>query len=155
MAGMAGYTLTACDVSPSAIEEAKNLTSSEMLGSGPGQIEYVAYDALAMPAPKQRIDFFFDATVYCSLRHKYLASLYEVWARIFTPGHTLVNIQCWSLELVNSGVGRAHRDMEADFEPYFDILHSEECNKNQGGKGWCFFMKMKPLKTRIRFPRHA
>jgi len=38
--------------------------------------------------------------------------------------------------------------MESDFEPLFDILHSEECEKNQGGPGWCFYMKLKPLETR-------
>merc|ERR1719235_1938062 len=114
--------MTSVDVSPSAIEEAKSLTDPEMLGSGAGQIEFVAYDAMALPAPKDRVDFFFDATVYCGLRHTYLARDYEVWSRMFTPGHTLVNIQCWASESTHpNGIARARRDMEADFEPIFDI----------------------------------
>merc|ERR1719379_1042969 len=98
---------------------------------------------MALPAPKQRIDFFFDATVYCGLRFKYLARDYEMWSRILTPGHTLVHMQCWNFEEGGHTVPNTHRDMEADFEPLFDILHSEECEKNQGGPGWCFYMKLK------------
>merc|ERR1711953_495613 len=82
---------------------------------------------------------------------------YEVWSRVLTPGHTLVHIQCWNWE---AGVGnaegvvgtapRARKDMEVDFEPLFDILHSESCDKNQAGPGWCFYMKLKPLEVRER-----
>merc|ERR1719436_1819099 len=126
------------------------------MGTGPGQIEYVAYDAMGLPDPKRQIDFFFDATVYCGLRHEYLARLHDVWSRLFTPGHTLVHVQCWNWEdrefLRSSGrpVPRTRRDMEADFEPVFDILHSESCEKNQDGPGWCFYMKLKPAEVRER-----
>merc|ERR1719291_1252525 len=81
IAHLAGYAHTAVEVSPSAIKLAKNWTSEEMLGTGAGQIDYVVYDAMALPAPKQRVDFFFDATVYCSLRHSYLSKMYQVWSR--------------------------------------------------------------------------
>jgi len=40
--------------------------------------------------------------------------------------------------------------MEADFEPLFDILHSEQCSKNQGREGWCFYMHLKPLEVRTQ-----
>jgi len=149
MAKLAGFAVTAVEVSPSASEQAKNYTPSEMLGSGAGQIEFVNYDAFALPAPKHRIDFFFDATVYCGLRYSYLARDYQVWARLATPGHTLFNIQCWNQESNHYPIApQTKRDMEADFEPIFDILHSESCPKNQGGQGWCFYMKMKAPEVR-------
>lgn len=149
IAEFAGYSLTSVDVSATAIESAKANTPDEMKGSGASQIEFVAYDAFALPAPLKPLDFFFDATVYCGMRHTHLSRAYEVWARLFTPGHTLVNIQCWASETDEPHkIGKAWRDMEADFEPMFDILHSEACEKNQGGPGWCFYMKLKPLATR-------
>jgi SAM-dependent methyltransferase len=149
IAEFAGYSLTSVDVSATAIEEAKQNTPEDMKGSGASQIEFVAYDAFALPGPSKLLDFFFDATVFCGMRHTHLARAYDVWARLFTPGHTLVNIQCWASETDEPHkIGKAWRDMEADFEPMFDILHSEACEKNQGGPGWCFYMKLKPLATR-------
>jgi len=149
MATFAGYAVTSIDVSPTAIAQAKNYTSPEMLGNGAGQIEFVAYDATAMPVPKKRVDFLFDATVYCGLRHLYLNKLYDVWSRVATPGHTLVNIQCWNEESgIYGAIPKTKRDMEADFEPIFDILHSESCMKNQGMVGWCFYMKIKSPEVR-------
>jgi SAM-dependent methyltransferase len=149
LAKLAGFSVTSVDVSASAIEEAKNFTPQEMQGSGPSQINFVAYDAFGLPSPLKRVDFFFDATVYCGLRSSYLARAYEVWSRIFTPGHTLVSIQCWASEPDQpQRIGKARRDMEADFEPLFDILHSEPCEKNQGGAGWCFYMKLKSQSVR-------
>lgn len=148
IASKAGYSLTSVDVSPSAIEKAKEMTLSERLGVGPGKIEFLAYDAMALPEPKQRVDFYFDATVYCGLRFKYLARDYEAWSRLLTPGHTLVHLQCWNWEQGGWPVPNTRKDMEADFEPLFDILHSEACEKNQGGPGWCFYMKLKTPETR-------
>jgi len=149
IAAQAGYSLTSIDVSATAIEEAKQNTPEEMKGSGAAQIEFVAYDAFALPAPSKPLDYFFDATVYCGMRSTHLSRSFDVWARLFTPGHTLVNIQCWASETDEPHkIGKARRDMEADFEPMFDILHSEACEKNQGGPGWCFYMHMKPLATR-------
>lgn len=149
MAKVAGYAVTAIEVSPTAVEMAKEATLPEMMGNGTGQVEYLAYDATALPVPKKRVDFMFDATVYCGMRHLYLIKFYDVWSRIATPGHTLVNIQCWNEEsFYYAAVPRTKRDMEADFEPIFDILHSEECSKNQGRAGWCFYMKLKAPEVR-------
>lgn len=149
MAKLAGWTVTSIDVSPSAIEKAKNATDKAMQGFGPAQIEFIAYDAFAMPKPSQPIDYFFDATVYCGMRHSHLARAYEVYSRLFTPGHTLINIQCWRSESAEAHkIGKALHDMKTDFEPMFDILHSEPCEKNQGGDGWCFYMKLKDRDTR-------
>lgn len=150
LAKLAGFEVTSIDVSYAGIEHAKNETPSKLLGTGPGKIEFIAYDALALPAPRKRVDYVFDATVYCSLRYARLDRIYEVMARIATPGHTLLNFQCWNWEeYPDHGIARARRDMEADFEPYFDILHSEQCKKNQGGgPGWCFYLKMKPADVR-------
>lgn len=150
MARLAGWAMTSVDVSPEAIKTAKNETEPAMLGAGAGQIEFVAYDGMALPTPSERVDFFFDATVYCGLRHKYLSRDYDLWSRLGTPGHTLFNIQCWNDEAQDwrSAVPRTRRDMEADFEPMFDVLHSEDCVKNQGGEGWCFYMTLKPMEVR-------
>jgi len=150
LASMAGYVLTSVDVSPNAIEQAKNMTAPEMLGQGAGKIEFVAYDAMALPVPKERIDFLFDATVYCGLRHEHLTRSYDLWDRLATPGHTLVNIQCMSQEYAHGATPTTQHDMEKDFEPVFDILQSERCVKNQGGEGWCFFMKLKAPEVRKR-----
>jgi len=144
MAKLAGWTVTSVDVSPTAIEGARNATPKEMLGFGASQIEFMAYDAYALPQPQKRVDYFFDATVYCGMRHRMLARAYDVWSRIATPGHTLINIQCWRSETADPHkIGKAFHDMKTDFEPMFDIIHSEACEKNQGGEGWCFYMKMK------------
>jgi 2-polyprenyl-3-methyl-5-hydroxy-6-metoxy-1,4-benzoquinol methylase len=59
LAQLAGFSVTAIDVSADAIEQAKHYTPDEMLGYGPSKIEFVAYDAFAMPEPKQQVDFFF------------------------------------------------------------------------------------------------
>merc|ERR1712157_484925 len=81
-------------------------------------------------------------------RQEYLSRTYEVLSRIATPGHTLINFQCWNWDTDQSHrAANTHRDMQADFEPFFDIIHSEQCGKNQGGDGWCFYMKMKPLQV--------
>lgn len=144
MAKLAGWTVTSVDVSPTAIEGARNATPKEMQGFGASQIEFMAYDAFALPQPQKRVDYFFDATVYCGMRHSHLARAYDVWSRIATPGHTLINIQCWRSETADPhSIGKAFHDMKTDFEPMFDIVHSEACEKNQGGEGWCFYMKMK------------
>merc|ERR1712226_1718440 len=73
-----------------------------------------------------------------------------MWSRILTPGHTLACIQCWAWEEGESVVPNTKRDMEADFEPLFDILHSEDCEKNQGGAGWCFYMKLKTPEAHLQ-----
>jgi len=151
MAKLAKYSVTAIDVSPDAIDLAKVGTPAEMQGPGEGQIEFLAYDAFALPAPQKSIDFFFDATVYCGQRYRFLARSYELWSRILTPGHTLVHMQCWNFEyetLKRNVIPQTRLDMATDFEPLFDVLHSEDCVKNQHGAGWCFYMKLKPIEAR-------
>lgn len=41
--------------------------------------------------------------------------------------------------------------MAADFEPVFDIVHTEKCDKNQdNNEAWCFFLKLKEPGTQQR-----
>ena len=113
-----------------------------------------ADDALALPEPRERIDWLLDFTVYCGLRHRYLARMYELWQRLLTPGHTIFMIQCWTAEKLPDGstpdvpVGIYREDMVLDFAPLFETLHSESCMKNQetgGADGaWCFWLRLKP-----------
>ena len=42
--------------------------------------------------PLKRIDMLVDMTVYCGLRHRYLARMYDLWQRLLKPGHTIMMI---------------------------------------------------------------
>lgn len=134
------------EVSTAAVARARDITRSWGTKSERERIDYVAYDALALPAPMETIDLLFDFTVYCGLRHRYLDKLYRMWKRLLTPGHTLLMIQCWK-ETTRAPVQVRLEDMLLDFEPYLDVLHYESCEKNQllGGKegAWCVYLKMK------------
>ena len=146
------------DVSPVAIDKARQFThnyTDEWITPTIGnrkklleRINYIAYDALALPRPKIDVDFVVDFTVYCGLRHRYLSRLYDMWKRVLIPGRSLLMIQCWK-STTNAPVTVSLQDMKLDFEPIFDVLFFESCEKNQllGGKvgAWCFYLRLQPV----------
>merc|ERR1719221_206885 len=67
------------------------------------------------------------------------------------PRRTLMMIQCWKDERDPGSwsVRRRWHEMQADFEPVFDILQSETCPKNEGNEpAWCFYLQLKEERAR-------
>jgi SAM-dependent methyltransferase len=145
----AGFDATGVDVSAHAIATARDLTSDLT------NVSFAAHDALSLPPPRTPLQFVFDGTVYCGLRHRYLSRLYALWRRLLTPGETLLLIQCWrapgsSGPPLNGEVAPIwHTDasMEADFAPVLEVVHKQTCMKNQerGGENgaWCYFLRLR------------
>jgi len=71
IARQAGYRVVGLDASKRALELANEATSPELAEL----VEFTNYDFMGLPKPAYPIDFLFDATVYCALRHRYLAKL--------------------------------------------------------------------------------
>jgi len=136
-------------VSPKAIKLAQENLSSHEPTQHP--VEFLAYDAMQLPAPQKPVDFVFDGTVYCNLRWRYLPSLYSLWRRILSP-HTVMMLNCLSRELmmeVNPAPPLSTLylyDIVADLEPVLDILWYERCEKNHVDRGifaWCVYARLK------------
>ena len=108
----AGYQVLGVEVSAEASAEAKAISAKTLSAESRDRFEFLNYDALALvsssivlcpafaarvsnvlistiltwqPRPVRRIDFLIDFTVYCALRHRYLARMYELWDRVLTP----------------------------------------------------------------------
>jgi len=148
LAWRGGHRVLAVDASPSAIRRAVGSTKRDSRGFDLGKVQFLSYDALALPRPKILIDFVFDDSIYCALRHRYLARLYLLWRRILTSGHTVMLVQCWTEERLageedHGPVRISWSEMRADFEPVLNVLHSHRCEKNMGGPAWCFWLGLK------------
>lgn len=121
----AGLVATGVDVSEVAIRAAWAKVSPNNRTRSVAA-EYLAYDALQLPAPLQRIDLIWDNTVYCNLRFEYLAQVLRMLDRITTPGHTLMLVNCGNAdapELVQGHPRLRRESLLAELGLIFDVVY--------------------------------
>ena len=149
------------DVGPKAVALAQRKAKSQGLSH---RAEFLAFDALQLPAPLAPVDFIYDNTVYCNLRLLYLERVLAMLERVTTPGRTVYMLNCGNARdaALIGGHPRLHREaIEADlgglftfervYEGVYDMdlsgpisRHAKPWNiENEGVRSWTMLLRRK------------
>jgi len=137
-----GFAVTAVDISPRAIELARERARREGVS-----VEFIIADVTTLEAPPVPYDFIFDRGCYHCVRRTDLPAFQEMLRRVAAPGSRYLVLAGNANEVTDApGPPRVHEhELRADFEGIFEVLWIREFRfQDPGGTdgplGWAAFM---------------